>query len=99
MERYNFKRDDFLEFIGISRSKGTDFACVLHLVRWTNTVGEIPVRELLDRMVEEGAAKGIFVTASSFSEKAQDLAKIRPLLLLERDRLETMLSKVYAESS
>ena len=99
VERYNFKRDDFLEFIGISRSKGTDFACILHLVRWTNTVGEIPVRELLDRMVEEGAAKGIFVTASSFSEKAQDLAKIRPLLLLERDRLETMLSKVYAESS
>lgn len=64
-------------------------------MRWTNPVGEIPVRELLDRMAEEGATKGIFITSSRFSEKAQDLSKIRPLLLVEREQLETMLSKVY----
>ncbi len=95
VENYNFQKNDLLEFIGTSRLGRDDIICVMHMVRWTSLVGEIPVRELIDSVVERGASKGIFVTATYFSEKAHGLSKIRPLELIERERLEQLLSKVY----
>lgn len=95
VENYNFQKNDLLEFIGTSRLGRDDIICVMHMVRWTSLVGEIPVRELIDSVVERGASKGIFVTATYFSEKAHDLSKIRPLELIEREKLERLLSKVY----
>ncbi len=97
VDNYSIQKGDLLEFIGIYRAGRDDMACVLHLVKWTNQVGEIPVRELLESVVEEGAAKGIFVTPAHFSDKAHDLSKIRPLELIERERLEGLLSKVYSQ--
>jgi len=95
VENYNFQKNDLLEFIGTSRLGRDDIICVMHMVRWTSLVGEIPVRELIDSVVERGASKGIFVTATYFSEKAHNLSKIRPLELIEREKLEQLLSKVY----
>jgi tetratricopeptide (TPR) repeat protein len=95
IEKYQFKKDDFLEFVGNQRAGGGELLCVLFLTRWTTQVGELPLRELLDRMAEEGATKGIFVTSAHFLEKAQDLSKIRPLTLLDREELEKLLAKIY----
>ena len=50
----------------------------------------------MDRMAEEGATKGIFVTSARFLEKAQDLSKIRPLTLIDREELEKLLARVYS---
>lgn len=95
---YSIQKGDLLEFIGTYRAGRDDMECVVHLVKWTNQVGEIPVRELLESVVEEGVAKGIFITPARFSEKAHDLSKIRPLELIERERLEGLLSKVYSQT-
>jgi tetratricopeptide (TPR) repeat protein len=96
VEKYQFKKEDYLEFVGNQRVSGTEMLCVLHLTRWTTLVGEIPLRELLDKMAEEGATKGVFVTSAHFLEKAQDLSKIRPLTLLDREELEKLLARVYS---
>jgi len=88
-------KDDFIEFKGSTRIGRDEISCLVHVVKWTNPVGEIPVRELLERMVDEGASKGIFITPSNFTEKAQDLAKIRPLELVQREMLEKLLARIY----
>jgi len=95
VDSHESSKDDFVEFVGTYRIGREESPCVLHLARWTNPVGEIPLRELLERMVETGALKGIFVTASHFSEKAQDISRIRPLVLVERERLEQLLERIY----
>jgi tetratricopeptide (TPR) repeat protein len=97
IESYNNQKDDFLEFIGVYRSAREESSAVLHLARWTTQVGEIPIRELLERMVEKGATRGLFITSSSFTEKAHELSRMRPLILMEKDKLEEILEKVYSE--
>jgi tetratricopeptide (TPR) repeat protein len=97
IERGDFRKEDFLEFIGTHKIGRDVIPCVLHLTRWTNNVGEIPVRELLGRVVEEGATKGIFISASHYSDKARDLSKIRPLELIEREKIEQLLFQIYGE--
>jgi len=92
---YTIQKNDLAEYIGSYRTGRDEAACVVHMAKWTTQVGEIPVRELLERVVDEGAGKGIFITSSHFTEKALDLSKIRPLELIERERLEELLSKVY----
>jgi tetratricopeptide (TPR) repeat protein len=95
VENFRVHQNDLIEYVGSFRSGREEPACVVHVTRWTNQVGEIPVRELLERVVEEGAGKGVFITSSNFTEAAHNLAKIRPLELIEREKLEELLSKVY----
>lgn len=95
VDRQNLGKENFVEFMGSSTSGVSDRPCLVHFVRWTVQVGEMPVRELLERMAEENARKGYFITTSGFTEKALSLAKIRPVELLDRDRLENILQKVY----
>jgi len=95
VDRHTSLKEDFVEFKGSSRVGRDEISCLVHLVKWTTPVGEIPVRELLERMVEEGASKGIFITPSNFTEKAHDLAKTRPLELIQREKLEKLLASVY----
>jgi len=95
IEDYRFGEENFIEFKGALAAGGVERMCIVHLVRWTNQVGEIPVRELLERMTEENASRGIFITSSQYSEKALGLSNIRPIELIARERLERMLTKVY----
>jgi tetratricopeptide (TPR) repeat protein len=97
IESFDNRKDDFIEFVGTYRSAREESPAVLQLARWTTQVGEIPVRELLERMVEKGASRGIFIASSTFTEKAHELSRMRPLVLMERDKLEEILEKVYSE--
>lgn len=92
---FSADKDNFLELIGSFRVGREEVPCIVHLARWITLVGELPVRELLERMVEEGASKGIFITSSHFTERAENLSKIRPLELIEKEKLEKLLNKVY----
>lgn len=92
-------KKDFIEFIGNFRIGREDMNCVVDIARWINQVGEIPLRELLEKMTDTGASKGIFVTASHFTQKAIDLSNIRPLEIIDKERLEKMLSKVYTRKT
>ncbi len=96
-DHYKITKNDLIEFIGNQRSGRDDIACVLYFVKWTTQVGELQVRELLEKVVDEGALKGIFVTTTHFSDKALNLAKIRPLELIERERLEGLLTKIFQQ--
>lgn len=95
VEKYNFGKENFIEFVGSKRIGRGEMICIVHFARWTNQVGELPVRELIERMTEEGASKGIFITTSGFSAKALKHANIRPLELIAKERLEAMLAKAY----
>ena len=88
--------EDFVEFTGGMRQGREDVTVIVHFARWTSQVGEIPVRDLLERMTEENAAKGYFITTSLFSAKAMKHAKVRPINLIDRHKLEEMLMKVYS---
>jgi tetratricopeptide (TPR) repeat protein len=96
VEKHKFGKENFVEFTGEMRQGREDVTVIVQFARWTSQVGEIPVRELLERMTEENAAKGYFITTSLFSAKAQKHAKVRPLNLIDRHKLEEMLTKVYS---
>jgi tetratricopeptide (TPR) repeat protein len=95
VDKYSLGRDNFAEFTGAVASSGGERPCVLHLARWTVQAGDLPLRELLERMSEESATRGFFLTSSTFTEKALALSRTRPIELVERDALEKMLRKVY----
>lgn len=96
VEKHKFGMEDFVEFTGGMRQEREDVTVIVHFARWTSQVGEIPVRDLLERMTEENAAKGCFITTSLFSAKAMKHAKVRPINLIDRHKLEEMLVKVYS---
>jgi tetratricopeptide (TPR) repeat protein len=94
IEKANTEKKDFIEFFGTFRVGREETACIVDIARWINQVGEIPVRELLEKMSDRGAAKGIFVTSCNYTQKALDLSNIRPVELIDRERLEHMLEKI-----
>ena len=94
-EKYSMLKDDLLEFVGKNRIGKEEISVVVHIAKWTILVGEIPIRELLEKMSDEGASRAIFITSSDFTEKAYDLSRIRPLELISRKDLEKILDKVF----
>jgi len=95
IEKYSFKRGNFIEVLGSSYAGIKDEICVLHIARWTTPVGEIPIRELLEAMSKAGASIGYFITSSNFTEKAFDISNTRPLELIDKEKLKDMLKSIY----
>ncbi len=96
VESHKFGKENFVEFKGTIRQGREEVNCIVHFARWTSQVGELPVRELLEKMAEENAGKGFFISTSQYSAKALKHAKVRPINLIDRDKLEEMLTKVYS---
>ncbi|UCB45324.1 MAG: tetratricopeptide repeat protein [Spirochaetota bacterium] len=94
IEKADTEKKDFVEFVGTFRVGRDEMTCIVDIARWINKVGEIPIRELLERMNDRGASKSIFVTSSTFTQKALDLSNIRPVELIDKDRLEHMLEEI-----
>ena len=95
IEKYSILKDDLLEFIGKIRIGKEEISVVIHVAKWTIQVGEMPIRELLEMMTDEGASRAVFITSSDFTERAYDLSRIRPLELISKKALEKMLDKVF----
>ncbi len=95
VEKYTMLKDDLLEFVGKARIGKEEIYVVTHIAKWTILVGELPIRELLEKMTDEGASRAIFITSSDFTEKAYDLSRIRPLELIPRNDLEKILKRVF----
>jgi tetratricopeptide (TPR) repeat protein len=94
VEKVAAEKKDFVEFIGTFRVGRDEHTCIVDIARWINQVGEIPVRELLEKMSERGASKGIFITSSYYTPRALDLSNIRPLDLIDKEGLEQLLEDV-----
>jgi len=92
--KHNYGRENFIEYIGTIRSGRSEIGALLHLGRWTSQVGEIPIRDLIERMSEEGAGRGFFVTTSDFSDKARKIAGIRPIELIDKEGLIYLMSGI-----
>ncbi len=95
VERYSFLKEDLIEFYGKMRVGKDELSVIVQIAKWTIQVGELPVRELLEKLSDEGANRAIFITSSDFSEKAYDLSRIRPIELISRKELENMLDRVF----
>lgn len=91
VEKVGMEKQDFVEVIGSFRVGRDEHICIVDIARWITQVGEIPIRELLEKMSDRGASKGIFITSSHYTQRALDLSNIRPLDLIDRERLERML--------
>jgi len=91
VEKISTEKKDFMEFIGTFRVGRDEHVCIVDIARWINEVGEIPVRELLEKMGDRSASKGFFITSSHYTQRALDLSNIRPLELIDKEGLEQLL--------
>ena len=66
---------------------------VIQAKRYTNTVGVAAVRDLYGTVLNEGAIKGILVTTSDYGPDAYELAKDKPLVLMNGAHLLHLLEK------
>jgi restriction system protein len=66
---------------------------VIQAKRYTNTVDVSSVRDLYGTVMNEGAVKGILVTTSSFGPDSYEVAKDKPLTLLNGSNLLSMLQR------
>jgi len=64
---------------------------VIQAKRYNNTVGVNAVRDLYGTMINEGAARGILVTTSSFGSDSYDFAKDKPITLIDGQKLLGLL--------
>ena len=62
--------------------------------RTTGATGEIYVREFYEYVQDHRIAKGICVTAGTFSDGARHFAEGRPVDLVERDKLDKILKRI-----
>ena len=66
---------------------------VIQAKRYTNVVGVSAVRDLYGTVLNEGASKGILVTTSNYGFDSYELAKDKPITLLNGSNLLHMLQK------
>ena len=64
---------------------------VIQAKRYNNTVGVNAVRDLYGTMINEGAARGILVTTSSFGSDSYGFAKDKPITLIDGQKLLGLL--------
>ncbi|MBQ0166611.1 MAG: tetratricopeptide repeat protein [Treponema sp.] len=62
--------------------------------RDTSAIQEVLVRKAFDEMKSKAYTKLVILTSSKFSGQALDFAENRPIELVEKEKLETMLLKV-----
>lgn len=67
---------------------------VVQAKRYKNTVGVSAARDLYGTMINEGAAKGILVTTSSYGSATYEFSKDKPLELINGNELLYLLSEV-----
>lgn len=90
---------DVIEGEGVDilcKKPGSDFTYLVAVRRWHSNVGDIPIRNMTQRMAELKARRGIFITTSDFLPAAVNLIeKIGARVQLINGReLEEILSKV-----
>ena len=67
---------------------------LVHIYRRSNPIDESALRRLHEVMREKEIIKGVVVTASTFSKQAQVFAQERPIELIDKNGLQTVLQKI-----
>jgi restriction system protein len=76
--------------------KGTEVTLV-QCRHWSNWKVSAPsVRDLIGTIAATGAANGIFVTSGHYTRDAQDLAREKPIRLVDRGELDQLIAEVSA---
>lgn len=101
-----FHADAFVKIEDISvAADSIEILCSIQSARWENTelfrffrstssVGELYVRELHSKMRDIKCDKGCCVTAGSYTEEAKKYAEGRPIDLIEKAKLVSVLKKI-----
>ncbi len=71
---------------------------ILHFFREPNMVEEQPVHEMQDIMKTQTAVKGFMFSSSGFNNMAKRFAEGRPIELIEKQKLEQLLTKAGTSS-
>ena len=59
--------------------------------RWENTVGRPDIQQFKGALADQVAKKGVFITTSSFSKEAIESAKKSGIVLIDGDRLTSLM--------
>jgi hypothetical protein len=66
---------------------------LLWFFRDTDSIEDGVVRQMLDKLRELNCTRGTILASSGFTRSAVSFAENRPIELVQKDRLETILSK------
>jgi tetratricopeptide (TPR) repeat protein len=66
---------------------------LLRFLRIPELISESTVRSLHEEMKNLGVTRGVVITSSNFSRKAIDFAETRPIDLVNKEQLQTILQK------
>jgi len=66
---------------------------LLHFVRVTEMIEEELVRQVHEQMRSDNLTRAYVIASSNFSRRAMDFAESRPVELVNKDRLQTLLKK------
>lgn len=101
-----FHGNSFVKIEDISvQSEFTEIMCNVQSARWENTeifrffrntgaTGELYVRDLHSKMRDIKCDKGICISAGSFTEEAKKYVEGRPIDLIEKAKLVSILKKI-----
>ena len=59
--------------------------------RWQGTIGRPDIQQFNGALIDQGAKKGVFITTSSFSKEAIESAKKSGIVLIDGDRLTSLM--------
>jgi restriction system protein len=84
--------------IKLYQTDASEPSAIAQCKAWRGKVGVKPIREFLGVMTHEKIAKGFYLTPSSFTDEAKDVAKANGLTLFSGDMIFMMLKRLSQES-
>ena len=98
---YGGSHDDAAQAIGKTSDGGIDGIIsedrlgldkiYIQAKRWENTVGRPEIQQFKGALSDQVAKKGVFITTSSFSKEAVESAKKSGIVLIDGDKLTTLM--------
>lgn len=98
---YGGSHDDAAQAIGKTSDGGIDGIIsedrlgldkiYIQAKRWENTVGRPEIQQFNGALSDQVAKKGVFITTSSFSKEAVESAKKSGIVLIDGDKLTTLM--------
>ena len=94
--------DESVDILGLeTETKWRDarrLKAYIKIRRTTQPIGELLVREIQEDMKKNGATKGIIVTSGTFAPSAMEFASTRPIDLIDKKQLPSLLKKITSNN-
>lgn len=81
----------------IAKSKANKDNYIVEVLRWTNDVGELTLRELSVKMQDTSVKRALCITTSGFTPEAKKFMERRTIELIDKKGLNEILLKLYKQ--